>query len=211
MAGLPVGYFKQQMADFRSGARRSSVLDIPPQALMLKTALAVSDAEIDAAAEYFSKLAPARPGWITVKEAATVPTMTSAGSIVVPDGSGRTEPIGQRILETATDFHRTELRDAHSGYVAYVPVGSLKKGEELVKTGSGRTLQCNICHGPDLQGLGNVPRIAGLSPTYTFRQLFDMQAGTRNGPGAALMKGAVAKLTEEDMVAIAAYLGSLAP
>ena len=77
--------------------------------------------------------------------------------------------------------------------------------------GSGRTLQCNICHGADLKGLGKVPRIAGLSPTYVVRQLFDMQAGTRNGAGAALMKGAVAKLTEADMVAIAAYLGSLAP
>ena len=211
LAGLPVGYFKQQLADFKSGARRSSVLDIPPQALMLRSALAVTDAEIDAAAAYFATLPPTRPGWITVKEVAAAPTMTFAGSIVVPDGSGRTEPIGPRILETATGFHRTELRDSHSGYVAYVPMGSVKKGEALVTTGAGRTLQCNICHGPDLQGLGNVPRIAGLSPTYTFRQLFDMQAGTRNGPGAALMKGAVATLTEDDMVSIAAYLGSLAP
>jgi cytochrome c553 len=211
VSGLPIAYFKQQIADFKSGARRSSVPDIPPQALMMKTALAVSDADIDAAAEYFAKLPPTRAGWITVKEVTPVPKMTVAGSIVVPDGSGQTEPIGQRVLETATDFHRTELRDGHSGYVAYVPVGSISKGEELVRTGSGRTLQCNICHGVDLQGLGNVPRIAGLSPTYTFRQLFDMQAGTRDGPGAALMKAAVAKLTEEDMVSIAAYLGSLAP
>jgi cytochrome c553 len=211
VAGLPVAYFKQQIADFKSGARRSSVTDIPPQALMLKTALAVSDADVEVAAEYFAKLPATRPGWITVKEVSTVPKMTTAGSIVVPDESGQTEPIGQRILETATDFHRTELRDARSGYVAYVPMGSIKKGQELATTGGGgKTLQCNVCHGPDLQGLGNVPRIAGLSPTYAFRQLFDMQAGTRNGPGAALMKAAVANLTEEDMVSLAAYLGSLA-
>ena len=212
VAGLPVEYFKQQIADFKSGARRSSVPDIPPQALMLKTVLAANDAEIDAAAEYFSKLPPTRSGWITVKEVATVPKMTAAGSIVVPDGTGQTEPIGDRVLETATDFARTELRDAHSGYVAYVPPGSIKKGEDMVTAGGGgRTLQCSICHGADLKGLGNVPRIAGLSPTYVVRQLFDMQAGTRNGAGAALMKGAVAKLTEAEMVAIAAYLGSLAP
>jgi len=212
LAGLPVEYFKQQIADFKSGARRSSVVDIPPQALMLKTALAVSDAEVDIAAEYFAKLPAMRPGWITVKEVDTVPAMSAAGSIVVPDGSGRTEPIGQRILETALDFHRTELRDAHSGYVAYVPVGAVRKGQELATMGGGgRTLQCAICHGPDLMGIGNVPRIAGLSPTYAFRQLFDMQAGTRKGPGAALMQGAVSKLTEEDMVSLAAYLGSLAP
>jgi cytochrome c553 len=212
VAGLPVAYFKQQIADFKSGARRSSVLDIPPQALMLKTALAVSDADVEIAAEYFAKLPPTRSGWITVKEVETVPSMTAAGSIVVPDGSGRTEPIGQRVLETALDFHRTELRDAHSGYVAYVPVGAVKKGQELVTTGGGgRTLQCGICHGPDLAGVGDVPRIAGLSPTYVVRQLFDMQAGTRKGTGAALMEGAVTKLTIDEMVSIAAYLGSLAP
>ena len=211
VAGLPIAYFKQQIADYKSGARRSSVPDIPPQNLMRQSVLAATDAEIEAAAQYFAKLPPTRPGWITVKEVTTVPVMTVAGSIVVPDGSGRTEPIGQRVLETATDFHRTELRDAHSGYVAYVPVGSIKKGEDLVRTGAGITIQCNICHGADLQGLGNVPRVAGLSPTYAFRQLFDMREGTRNGPGAALMKGAVAKLTDEDIVAIAAYLGSLAP
>ena len=210
VAGLPIAYFKQQIADYKSGARRSSVPDIPPQNLMLQSVLAATDAEIDAAAQYFAKLPASRPGWITVKEVTTVPVMTVAGSIVVPDGSGRTEPIGQRVMETATDFHRTELRDAHSGYVAYVPVGSIKRGEELVKTGGGRTIQCDICHGAGLQGLGNVPRVAGLSPTYVFRQLFDMREGTRNGPGAALMKGAVAKLADEDMVAIAAYLGSLA-
>ena len=211
VAGLPIAYFKQQIADYKSGARRSSVPDIPPQNLMRQSVLAATDAEIEAAAQYFAKLPPTRPGWITVKEVTTVPVMTVAGSIVVPDGSGRTEPIGQRVLETATDFHRTELRDAHSGYVAYVPVGSIKKGEDLVRTGAGITIQCNICHGADLQGLGNVPRVAGLSPTYVFRQLFDMREGTRNGPGAALMKGAVAKLTDQDIVAIAAYLGSLAP
>lgn len=57
----------------------------------------------------------------------------------------------------------------------------------------------------------SVPRIAGLSPTSVVRQVFDMQAGTRNGPGAALMKGAAAQLTVEDMVSAAACLASLAP
>lgn len=212
VSGLPVAYFKQQIADFKSGARRSSVPDIAPQALMLKTALAANDAEIEAAAEYFSKLPPTRPGWITVKEVATIPKWTVAGAIMIPDGSGQTEPIGDRLMETATDFKRTELRDAHSGYVAYVPIGSIAKGKQLVTTGGGgKTLQCDICHGPDLKGLGDVPRIAGLSPTYVVRQLFDMQAGTRKGPGAVLMQSAVSKLAEADMVSIAAYLGSLAP
>ena len=46
-----------------------------------------------------------------------------------------------------------------------------------------------------------VPPLAGRSPTYTVRQLFDLQHGTRRGPWSALMNAAVAKLTLDDMVA----------
>ena len=35
--------------------------------------------------------------------------------------------------------------------------------------------------------------------------------GTRNGPDAQLMKRPVAKLTDDDIVALSAYLGSLNP
>ena len=43
------------------------------------------------------------------------------------------------------------------------------------------------------------------------RQLYDMQSGARPGPGAQHVKDTIAKLTIEDMVAIAAYTASLAP
>jgi cytochrome c553 len=39
--------------------------------------------------------------------------------------------------------------------------------------------------------------------------MYDMQAGTRRGPGTALMDPVVEKLTNEDYVAIAAYVSSL--
>jgi cytochrome c553 len=134
---------------------------------------------------------------------------------------GGTEPIGQRIIEMPEHLERTELRDSDSGFVAYVPMGSIKKGEALVMTGGakvvngkilpGQTIQCAYCHGPDLRGLGSVPPIAGRSPSYTIRQLYDMQHGNRVGPGAALMKAVVANLTQEDMVAIVAYTSSRKP
>jgi len=40
------------------------------------------------------------------------------------------------------------------------------------------------------------------------RQLYDTQRGTRKGVWADLMKPVVADLTEEDMLAIAAYAAS---
>ena len=119
------------------------------------------------------------------------------------------------------NLERTELRDSQSGFVAYVPPGSLKKGEELVTTGgdkvvagriaAGRTIRCEICHGRELKGLGAVPGIAGRSPSYTARQLYDMQHGARTGLGAELMKAVVVNLSDEDILSIAAYTASRVP
>ena len=61
------------------------------------------------------------------------------------------------------------------------------------------------------RGLGPVPPLAGRSPSYIVRQLFDMQKGNRNGPNAKLMKPVVASLTVDDMIAIAAYVSSRSP
>ena len=66
-----------------------------------------------------------------------------------------------------------------------------------------------IRHGADLNGLGPVPGIAGRSPSYLVRQMFDMQAGARHGEWTELMKPVVAKLTNDDLVNIAAYVSSL--
>ena len=210
VAGLPVDYIKQQVAEFKSGARKSSSPGLLPHVWMIEAAQEATEAEIDEAARYFSKLQQPK-GWYKVVETETVPKTRVAGWILIPDGSGQTEPIGQRIVETANDLGRTGLRDYHSGYTTYVPVGSIAKGEALVKTGGGRTMACGVCHGADMRGVGNVPRIAGLAAIYNFRQMFDFQTGARNGKGAPLMKPVVAKLTEEDMLNIAAYLTSLEP
>jgi len=70
---------------------------------------------------------------------------------------------------------------------------------------------CGACHGADLRGAKNVPPIAGRSSSYLGRKLYDMQQGTRNGDQAKLMKPAVQKQTENDLIAIAAYVSSLQP
>ena len=116
-----------------------------------------------------------------------------------------------RIIETPRPGTSESLRDP-IGFIAYTPIGSLKKGEALVKTGgNGRTFACAECHGPDLKGLGPVPGIAGRSPSYIARQMYDMQSGARNGEWGELMKPVVAKLTDEDFVTISAYVASLMP
>ena len=210
LAGLPAAYIVQQMADYKNGARNSSVPKRGPVALMIALSKNITDAEVETAAAYFSGLKPRSN--IRVIETETVPKTFVAGWFLAAAKTGEKEPIGQRIIEVPEDLEQFENRDPRSQFIAYVPLGSIAKGAALVGTGgAGKTVQCAICHGPDLKGLGGIPPIAGRSPSYVVRQLYDIQTGSRAGVAAQLMKATVVNLTVEDMVSIAAYLASRAP
>jgi len=93
-----------------------------------------------------------------------------------------------------------------------VPVGSVEKGRQIAERGtSGPTTRCETCHGPGLKGLADVPNLAGRSPSYLVRQLYDFQHGMRAGDANELMKPIVASLTMGDTIALAAYAASLKP
>ena len=204
MAGMKAEYIRRQMADFKSGIRKE-----PNR--MNTIASALSDDEIRQAADWFANLKPYV--WTKVVEAAMVPkTFVGGGRMRFAQPGGGMEPLGNRIITLPQDQSRVTKRDPHSGFIAYVPPGSIKKGEAFVKTGgSGKSVQCAICHGDNLQGLGNVPRIAGLHPIYLARQLYQFKDGSRNGGDAQLMKKPVAEMSDADIIAIAAYVGSLNP
>ena len=107
------------------------------------------------------------------------------------------------------------LRNPRSPFIAYVPPGSLKRGEALVMNGvtgsGGKVTACTVCHGPELRGLGPVPPLAGRSPSYIARQLYDMQHGNRNGAWTPLMAPVLAHLGADDLLTASAYLASLQP
>jgi cytochrome c553 len=216
-AGLPISYFVRQIDDFRKGLRRTADPRKPNTNTMIDLARGMTDDEIMAAARYFGaiKWTP----WVRVVETNLVPKTRISGNLYLATSQARTEPIAGRIIEAPENEEQAETyRNPHSGFVAYVPVGSIKKGRDLVLTGGtriigntivqGKTTPCGTCHGLDLMGVADVPPIAGRSPSYMVRQLFDMQRGARNGPSAQLMKLVVANLTADDMVAIAAYVSS---
>jgi cytochrome c553 len=208
VAGQPYAYIVQTLEDFKNGARKSADPRKGNTLRMGGFAKAMSDDDIKTVAQYFSsiKWTP----WIKVVETDTVPKTRIAGGMYIALEGNDKEPIGQRIIEVPVNGEATdELRDPRSSFIAYVPTGSIKKGEALVTTGgNGKTMQCGACHGADLQGLGPVPGIGGRSPSYLSRQLYDMQNGYRTGLWTDLMKPVVAKLTPDDMIAIVAYVSS---
>ena len=101
-------------------------------------------------------------------QADTVPkTFVGEGAMrFITTGAGAgTEPIGQRIITIPQDEDAAEARNPRHGFNHFVPPGSIKKGEDLVKTGgNGKTVPCAVCHGPTLHGLGEVPPIANRDP-----------------------------------------------
>jgi len=205
LAGLSENYIKEQIDTFKRGNRKGSEPKRMPQNLMNQIAANLTDEEVATAAKYFSALKLG--SFVKIVETDKVPKTFVSGGMLAKSPQGGTEPIGHRIIEVPEDQERAENRDPRTPFIAYVPKGSLETGKRFV-TGGG--MPCITCHGPDLHGLGDVPHIAGRSPSYIVRQLFDIQNGKRSG-AVAPMQQVVATLALDDMIAIAAYVASREP
>ena len=220
-AGLSATYILRQLNDFRNGLRHSVEPGKGNSNTMVMLAKAMTDEEMKQAAEYFSSVTW-RPH-VTVVETDVVPDTRIQGELFIPTGKKVKEPIGNRIIEVPTDVEVNQvLRDSRGTWIAYVPVGAIARGKNLVTTGGasivnnqivlGRAVACTTCHGQDLRGMApDIPPLAGRSPSYLAREIFDIQQGLRAGsyPVLPLMKKAVEKLTAEDIIDITAYLASL--
>jgi cytochrome c553 len=212
VVGLPKEYFIRQMYDFKLGLRESADSRKPNTPLMTGFAVAMTDEEIEQAADYFSAMR--WTPWIEVVETDTVPKTRIAGGmhLKLEGAEAGTEPLGLRIVESPVNAEHTELlRDPRSGFIAYVPKGSLARGKDLALSGKDGVTACTVCHGEDLNGLAIVPSLRGRSPSYTARQLADMKSGKRRGAWTPLMMPVVKRLTAGDILNLSAYLASLEP
>jgi cytochrome c553 len=224
LAGLTVDYMTLQLADFRSGARHSSV----GESAMADIARGLSEQEIREALAYFAGLArtPGTP-WVTVVETDSVPkTRIVENGLRIPVEPVDMESLGDRIIEVPKDSGRARLLDPHTSFIAYVPKGSIRRGRTFVTTGGaqmlgskvvtpGNAVPCANCHGVTFHGMAHapdsnvpVPALASRSPTYIVRQLYDVHSGARSAPSTQLMKPIAAQMTLQQMIDAAAYLAS---
>ena len=209
VAGLSVKYIIDQMQAFRDGSRKNV-----RSPAMERIAKAIKPEDEKQAAEYFASIKGPALKWYRTVEAATAPkNFVGAGGMRFHSPEGGTVAIAPNMIyELPEDDEGAENRDQHTGFVAYVPMGSIKKGEVLATTGAnGKTIQCSICHGEGFKGLGDVPRLAGRSPYYVIRQLKDIQSGARKGSSVALMQPVVKNFSDEDIINLAAYMVSREP
>jgi cytochrome c553 len=198
LRGLPASYIEEQVRAFATGARRSAGPAYPTD-YMAAVARKVGPADLHAAALYFASLEPRRHAHVI--EAATIPRASAEGFLYRFDATGH-EPLGRRIIEGATDAEHHRLHDPHEQTIAYVPTGSLARGAALANRGTADFPACTTCHTTHFLGIG------GASPTYIVRQLAGFRARTRNDPGAGPMQAVAARLSDDQMIDLAAYIGS---
>jgi hypothetical protein len=99
--GLPKAYFIRQIHDFRSGFRRTSDPRKPNTNTMIELAKAMTEQEINEAAEYFGSMR--WTPWIRVVETDLVPKTRIVGNLYLPLSEEKTEPIAGRIIEIPRD------------------------------------------------------------------------------------------------------------
>ncbi|MEO8746243.1 MAG: c-type cytochrome [Rhodanobacter sp.] len=207
LAGLPKAYILQQIAAFRDGERGMG--QSLSATMMTQEARNLGDADLQQAADYFSRLKLHLA--TRVVETSSVPRTHWVGFVLAPNRNGAHEPIGERIIEVSNDQALNDLGDERTGFVAYVPLGSIARGAVIAAHGVGSAPACESCHGAALEGVGNIPPLAGQSPTYIVRELILFQIGKRTNPESAPMQMVASQFSVRDMIAVAAYAASRKP
>ena len=122
LPGSSAPYLKRQLEEFRIGKRQG-----PASLLMNASAKHLTDDEMTAAVDYFSKLDVVP--WTRVVETDIIPKTWWRGNRRLQLAEGGTQPIGHEIVEVPQDPARTALRDPHSGTISYARCGSLTRGK----------------------------------------------------------------------------------
>lgn len=208
LAGLPASYIMAQMRAFRDSSRKSAAKDYITGPMHL-VAASVSDEEALEAAKYYERIPLTRRNRIV--ESAMVPKTRIEALLYAKTGEGD-EPIAGRLIEVPDEWYRHELRDPTVQYTTYVPPGTVARGRRIAVAGpAGVATACRSCHGPDLLGMNGTPPLAGRNPASMLRQLVSFRTGHRADSASVIMRPVVNALTIDQMVAVSAYLGGLAP
>jgi len=112
----------------------------------------------------------------------------------------------------AADFRSVNPPPLGGGARNLVPTG-----EKIFQNGvpESNVAACAACHGPDAQGSGEIPRLAGQLSDYVFNKLVNWSKERGQNPTepdiSAVMSPVAHSLTRAQVEAVAAYLSYLPP
>ena len=126
-----------------------------------------------------------------VVESKTAPKVRMQGgmhmAIPASEGGGMEPLVADEIVEVPDDNLRAEARDTHLSLDGVCTAGHPQQREA-----GRRQISAPSATAPTSKARP-VPPLAGRSPSYMMRQLFDMKTGARRGRWAELMKPVVAR------------------
>jgi len=131
------------------------------------------------------------------------------GRRVYPLMTGLLDPLSDTYLrEIAEYFASLELPYAMPP-APRTDAAALRRGEELVKRGSGTVPACVHCHGEALTGvLPAIPGLVGLPRDYLSAQLGAWRIGERRAVAPDCMAQVAQRLAPSDLSAVADWLAS---
>lgn len=90
---------------------------------------------------------------------------------------------------------------------------SVELGEKMYRAGNAETgvAACMACHGPAGSGnpLANFPALAGQHADYLVKTLKDFRSSTRANDAGKMMQGVVARMSDQEIAAVAQYIQGL--
>ena len=114
------------------------------------------------------------------------------------------------IAALAADFHALNPPPLGGGARSLVPTG-----EKIFQNGipEANVAACAACHGPEGQGIGEIPRLAGQLSDYVYNKLINWSKERGQNPTepdiSAVMSPVAHSLTRPQVEAVAAYLSYL--
>jgi len=204
--GLSADYLFRQLKAFQRWER------IDHTGVMMMFIRPHTDEALRAASAYFARLKPRTVVRVIETEEVPVTYVDRIYMRLVRDlDNPGSEPIGQRIITVPEDQERVQKRDPYGVFISYVPTGYLARGRHIADAGTDHVAPCVSCHGAEMKGTELGPYIAGQFPDYLVRQLRAFKTGTRRAaadPNETMGRN-VRYLSEDDILAVAAYIASL--
>jgi cytochrome c553 len=133
------------------------------------------------------------------------------GHRLVPQMAGQVDDFSDQDAWDVAKFYAEQ--DAHLGQVDPDNAEFLARGEELYRAGdmAKGIPACAACHTPTGEGIGSAvyPALSGQFVDYTVSTLQDFATGERANDPANIMRDIAAKMSDNDMEAVANYMYGL--
>ncbi|MEN8177535.1 MAG: c-type cytochrome [Pseudomonadota bacterium] len=131
-----------------------------------------------------------------------------SGNRTDPTMIGMVAPLSEQDMADLAAFFASQTKKGGTA-----AADKAEAGEKIFRAGNATSgvAACMACHGPAGSGnpQANFPALAGQHAAYTEKALKDFRTGSRANDLNQMMQGVAAKMTDDEIVAVAQYIQGL--